>query len=278
MRFQFPRGAILVLLLIGTCAASDDPDQVAVLRNVDPLDDTPGVEAPLKPEVWDLRFGLLGAVHPDYAGSDDYETSLAPYFRINWKDTIVFGGRSLRARFYNHAGLSLGPLARLRGGRDEDDNKDLRGLGDDDRALELGGFLRYRTGPYRLRLNAVQDVAGGHNGAVVEMGAGLQVPFDRPWFLLMGKATWADQDYTNSYFGISARQAAGSGLRPFRASAGIRDVGFSLSSRLPLWRGLALVAVLNYERLLGDAADSPLTAGLGDANQLSASTGLIYRF
>lgn len=271
-------GVIGWLLLTATCAASDDPDQVAVLRNVDSLDDTPGIEAPAKPEVWDLRLGLLGAVHPDYAGSDDYDTSLAPYFRINWKDTIVFSGRSLRARVFNRHGFSLGPVARLRGGRDEGDNDDLRGLGDDDNALEVGGFLRYRTGPYRLRLTAVHDVAGGHNGAVVEMGAGMQVPFERPWFLLMGKATWADQDYTSSYFGITPGQAAGSGLRPFAASAGIRDVGFSISSRLPLWRGLSLVAVLNYERLLGDAADSPLTARLGSPNQLSASTGFIYRF
>lgn len=269
---------IALLFLSGTSAASDDPAQVAVLRNVDPLDDTPGIEAPQQPEVWDLRFGLLGAVHPDYAGSDDYETSLAPYFRINWKDTIVFSGRSLRARVYDRHGFSLGPVARLRGGRDEGDNADLAGLGDDDNALELGGFLRYRTGPYRLRLTAVQDVAGGHNGAVVEVGAGMQVPFERPWFLLMGRATWADQDYTSSYFGITAPQSVRSGLRPFAASAGIRDVGFSLSSRLPLWRGLSLVAVLNYERLLGDAADSPLTARLGDPNQLSASTGFIYRF
>ena len=278
MNLKLRNTPILLLLLTGTCAASDDPDQVAVLRNVDPLDDTPGIEAPLEPEVWDIRLGLLTAVHPDYAGSDDYETSLAPYFRINWKDTIVLGGRSVRARIYDRQGFSVGPLARLRGGRDEDDNDDLRGLGDDDRAVEVGGFARYRTGPYRLRLTAVHDVGGGHNGAVVEMGAGVQVPFDRPWFLLMGKATWADQDYTSSYFGITDRQAARSGLRPFRASAGIRDVGFSTSSRLTLWRGLSLVAVLNYERLLGDAADSPLTARLGDANQLSASTGLIYRF
>ena len=68
MNFKRRYYPILLLLLTGTCTASDDPDQVAVLRNVDPLDDTPGIEAPLEPEVWDIRIGLLGAVHPDYAG------------------------------------------------------------------------------------------------------------------------------------------------------------------------------------------------------------------
>lgn len=278
MFFRRRYATIALLLLTGPCAGNDDPDQFAVLRNVDSLDDTPGIEAPLQPDIWDIRLGLLGAAHPDYAGSDDYDASLAPYFRINWKDTIILGGRSVRARILDRGGFSVGPVARLRGGRDEDDNDDLKGLGDDDGAVEVGGFLRYRTGPFRLRLTAVQDVAGGHKGAVAELGAGMQVPFDRPWFLLMGKTTWADQDYTNSYFGITGTQSARSGLPAFRASAGIRDVGFSLSTRLALWRGLSLVAVCNYERLLGDAADSPLTRQLGDANQLSASMGLVYRF
>ena len=74
---------------------------------------------------------------------------------------------------------------------------------------------------------------------------------------------------------------SGSGSRSdseFEASAGVRDVGFTLSSRFPLWRQLSLIGAINYERLLGDAADSPLTEDRGDANQVSATLGLIYRF
>lgn len=277
--FHRPSTAVFALMLVtGTCPGSDDPDSIAVLRNVDPLDDTPGIEAPARPDRWDIRLGLVGAVHPDYIGSNDYETGLAPYFRINWKDRIVLSGRSVRARIFNNGRFSAGPLARLRGGRDEDDNDDLDGLGNGDRAIEVGGFMRYRTGPWRLRLNAVQDVADGHNGTVVEISTGLQVPAERPWVLLTGKTTWADQNYTDSYFGVSATQARRSGLPAFRPSAGIRDVGLSLASQVKLWRELSLVGVISYERLLGDAADSPLTQQVGDANQLSANVGLVYRF
>ena len=73
-----------------------------------------------------------------------YKTSAAPYFRINWKDRIILSGRSLRARIINGGPLSLGPIVRLRGGRDEDDNPDLEGLGDDDTSIEVGGFARYK--------------------------------------------------------------------------------------------------------------------------------------
>jgi len=271
-------GALVPVLFVGASVATEDPDQLNVLRSVDPLDDTPGIEAPKDPDTWDIRLGLLGAVLPDYLGSDDYKTTLAPYFRVNWKDRIIFSGRSLRGRVLNGGPLSIGPIIRLRGGRDEDDNSDLEGLGDEDKAVEVGAFARYKIGPYRFRMTATQDVASGHEGALVEFGAGLQVPFDRPWFLLMGSASWADQNYTNSYFGVTPTQSQRSGMAPFKATAGVRDVGFTLSSRLPVWREMSLVAVFNYERLLGDAADSPLTEHAGDADQLSASIGLIYRF
>jgi len=270
--------ALAFLLCTGISFANDDPDRLAVLKAADALDDTPGIESAGKPKTWDLRLGILGGVHPDYLGSNDYEADAAPYFRINWKDRIILSGRAIYARVINGGPLSLGPLIRLRGGRDEDDNDDLEGLGDDDNAVEVGGFARYKHGPYRLRLTATQDVADGHHGALVEVGAGMQVPFAQPWFLLMGQMTWADQNYMNSYFGVSANEAARSGLRQFHATAGVRDVGFTLSTSVPIWRKLAFVSTVNYSRLLGDAADSPLTEDVGDANQFSATFGLIYRF
>ena len=270
--------ALVPLVFAGSGLANDETDQLDVLRTADTLDDTPGIEAPPEPDVWDIRLGLLGAVHPDYPGSDDYKTSLAPYFRINWRDRIILGGRSVRARILNRGPFRFGPIARLRGGRDEEDNNDLEGLGDDEQAIEIGAFARYRQGPYRVRVTAVQDVADGHNGAIVEVNAGVQVPFGRPWFLLTGRATWADQDYTKSYFGVTTTEARRSGMRPFSASAGVRDVGFIVSSRVPLWRKLSLVGAFHYQRLLGDAADSPLTHDKGDADQVSGTLGLVYRF
>lgn len=37
-------------------------------------------------------------------------------------------------------------------------------------------------------------------------------------------------------------------------------------------------ASLRYKRLLGDAADSPIVANLGDRDQVSAGIGIKYRF
>ena len=248
-----------------------------MLESGDALDDTPGVEAPAEPDNWDIRLGLLAAVHPDYNGSNEYKTSAAPYFRINWKDRILLGGRSLRARIINGSALSIGPIARLRGGRDENDNSALAGLGDDESSIELGGFARYKHGPYRFRMTADQDISDGHNGALVEMGAGVQIPFARPWFVLTGEITWADEDFIKSYFGVTTTEARRSGMREYPLGAGIRDVGLSISSRLPIWRERSLVAALNYSRLLNDAAESPLTEDRGGADQFSANMGLIYR-
>jgi outer membrane scaffolding protein for murein synthesis (MipA/OmpV family) len=89
-----------------------------LLESSDELDDTPGIEAPAEPDNWDILLGILAAVHPDYNGSNEYKTSAAPYFRIDWKERIILGGR------------------------DENDNSALADLGDDESVIELGGFAR----------------------------------------------------------------------------------------------------------------------------------------
>lgn len=277
--FRSRAAAISLLLILSVGVDADDGDDlIDVLESPGVSRDPPGAEAPAKQETWDLRLGALGGVSPDYLGSNDYEADFAPYIYIKWKNRVVFTGRSLRVRLINDKPWRLGPIVRLRDGRDEDDNSDIEGLGDDDVAVEVGGFLRYKNGPYRLRLTAAQDVAEAHDGAVINFGAGAQIPLARPWFLLMANVTWGDGSYMNSYFGVTPSESQNSGLRPFRADAGLQSAGFTLSSRVPVWRRLSLVGAFKYERLLGDAADSPVTDDVGDPNQISANLGLIWRF
>ncbi len=45
-----------------------------------------------------------------------------------------------------------------------------------------------------------------------------------------------------------------------------------------LRKGFAVGAKLNYQRLLGDFADSPLVALRGNPDQFSAGVGLAYTF
>ncbi len=267
------------VLTAAPAIADEDLEELNILADsVEDLEQTPGAEPVKKAPTWDFRLGAIAGLGPDYEGSSNYEFIAAPYVRVSWKDRIILRGRALQANALRTPNLRLGPLVRIRAKRKDDDNDALTGLGDVDTSVEVGGFIRYRRGPFRFRTLITQDVASGHEGALAEIGVGAQFPFTKPLTLLMVTTTLATDDYMKSYFGVNAAQSARSGLRTFKADGGVKDVGLSLSTRFPLsgkWSGLA---IFRYWHLLGDAADSPIVKDKGEENQFLFAVGSVYRF
>ncbi len=81
-------------------------------------------------------------------------------------------------------------------------------------------------------------------------------------------------------FGISAAQSASSarGLAQHDASSGLKDAGLSIDLGYSITENNSAFGGVQYSRLLGDAADSPLVADEGSENQLGAFLGLSYRW
>src|SRR3546814_3703028 len=90
--------------------------------------------------------------------------------------------------------------------------------------------------------------------------------------------TWADDNYTEAFFGITALQAQRSGLRQYQSEGGFKDAGLSLALDYSLTDHWGLTGLVGYKRLLGDAADSPLVEDQGSANQLTGGLLLSYKF
>ncbi len=266
---------ITAAALFAAAACAFAAERNVLLDAAEPIEDAPGMRAQ---DTWDLRLGALAGIGPDFEGSEDYEPAAVPYLHISWRDRIVLHVNSLRGRVLQAGPWDLGVRFRLRAGRDQDENGALRGLGDVDRTVEAGAYARYRRGPWRVRLYAMQDIGGEHEGAVVEFSGGVQIPFQRPWFVIKAGATWASDDFMQSYFGVDAGQARRARLRPFAAEAGIKEVRLSIASRVPLGARWSVVGALGYKRLLVDAADSPLVVERGDDDQFAANLGLVYRF
>jgi MipA family protein len=248
------------------------------------LETTAAIELdPLTPDPtdgrsWQFRVGVLAVAGSEFDGSDDYDVKAVPYARVAYKDWVVLRGRSIEANLVNTHGLRIGPLLRTRGGRDEDEADFLNGFGDVDRAWEAGGFLRLSRGPLRLRVRAAHDVADAHDGLVVDINGGIQLPMENPWLILRAGATWADSDYMGSFFGVNADQSTRAGIASFSAGAGFKDAGVSISSRCPIGEHISAVISFGYRRLLGDAADSPIVSDFGDADQFFGTVGAIYSF
>ena len=79
--------------------------------------------------------------------------------------------------------------------------------------------------------------------------------------------SFGSSDFMDSYFTVSPTGAQRSGLRPFQASSGIKDVGLSMNLNYKLTPQWGVAGVGGYSRLLGDAAESSITQQAGSPNR-----------
>ena len=80
-----------------------------------------------------------------------------------------------------------------------------------------------------------------------------------------------------TYFGVTPAESARSGLAAYNPAGGIKGAGLEVSGRYELTQQWALVGSAYYERLIGDAAASPVVK-VGNENQITAKLGLSYKF
>ena len=101
----------------------------------------------------------------------------------------------------------------------------------------------------------------------------------RRWLIDAGASlAFVDGGYADTWFSVDGADAAASGLGRHDAGGGLHDVGASLDVRRLLGERASLGARVAWRRLLGDAADSPIVAAEGDADQVLAALSLGWRF
>jgi outer membrane protein len=217
--------------------------------------------------VLELGGGLQTA--PKYESSDEYNVKFWPFVALEYLRLpfATVGGKEESFKF--------APSFRIVDERDDDG--DLNGLGDVDMAFEIGGIASYRYGWFR-GLAALRRGFGGHEGWVGEAGVDVILDPTPQFELSIGpRVSFASNDYLDTYLGVTASQSAASGLGEFDPDGGVKGIGAAVITRYQLTRHWAIVGRGGYERLIGDAADSPI-ADLGSENQFTAALGLTYRF
>jgi outer membrane protein len=214
-----------------------------------------------------LRIGGGVNMKPDYIGSDDYEAGFFPIIGIERNDGMGFTPR----------GFYISPSIGVEGSRDADDNPALRGLNDTDFAVELGGKVGFE-GPIANAFAALRYGVTGHNGLVGEIGIDFRAePMER-WTVTGGpRATFASDDYFDTYFSVTAAEAARSGYQVFDAGSGFKSFGVEGEAIYNLTDRTDIHFRASYERLQGDAADAPFVAGPGDESQFKLGVGVSHK-
>ncbi|MFY0646831.1 MipA/OmpV family protein [Sulfitobacter geojensis] len=233
---------------------------------------------PLAAQDRSLNFGIgIGAVgQRAYPGADDYEGSADLKFTFG---NLTWGNVDIGAGIGNVPanGMSLGGALRVIGSRKVDDNPELAGLSDIDTAVELGLGLTFQQTHWRA-FGEVRQGFGGHDGVAGTLGADVIFrPTDR-WTVTAGpRLNLGDSEYAGTYFGVTGAEALGSNFNAFDADGGVLGAGVEIGATYRIDKDWSVEGLLSYEKLLNDAADSPITQ-IGSENQLSLRIGLSRAF
>jgi outer membrane protein len=258
--------AIVLALLAG-------PAHAQVLRTK-PMDKT-----------WDVTIGAGAVYAPDFPGSRTSRALPFPSVEIFYKDRFSFNGASLSWLAVNTESAALSFDLSYDFGRQDSERAAsfspgaarLRGLGTIEGTPELGltASTTVRGLPVYGGLRKAPD-GQGHGGATAHLGIDFPVEIDPKLTAALSLGVdWVDENYAQAYFGVTSAQASRTRFREYDAKGGFNNASANLSvvyNHDRHWRAVALAGI---GRLLGDAADSPITER---RNQPTFGFFVSYRF
>lgn len=211
---------------------------------------------------WHFNLGAGVVAAPRYPGSDKVTAFPFPDFEATYGDWFF-------ATPLDGVGAGFQPLKNLTLSMAFGINLDERKAADDPRFIGLkdAGYTpdarldaRYETkgcfieGTLRSRLG---KAAG--RGTELDVDTGCLFLVSGPHYVSAGLTiSFMDETYARTFFAISPDQAAVTGLRPFPAQRGLRDVGGFVECSRMLGQHWELFARVQISQLQPRAADSPI--------------------
>ncbi|MBI1204652.1 MAG: MipA/OmpV family protein [Rhodopseudomonas sp.] len=268
-------------VLSATSLVSVDPARAADVVYAPATVSAP-VLTPKPVSAWTITIGAEGRMMPEFEGATSSEFRPVPIFRIRRtgsKDRFrsAFDGFSIA--LFESGRFAAGPTAKFRYRRKEGDSDSLRGLGDVDWTLEVGAFAEFWPTDWLRTRAELRQGMGGHHGVVADLSADIVQPVTSQLTLSGGpRLTLSSASAVSPYFDITAAQSAASGLPVYDAGGGLSSYGVGAKARYawtPQWASHVFV---EYSRLAGDVANSPLVAQRGSRDQIQVGIGTTYSF
>lgn len=230
--------------------------------------------------------GLGVGVTPEYSGSDDYVWGAAPGLYYQFKDSnrfIEWYGPILDINLLDSPNWQVGPIFSYQFGRSDVDDEVIDRLSDVDSTIQGGLIVSYIYNnlegiPWRFRVGAqvMGDLGDVYSGTNSSLWANFWFPISRKAVIgLGGGASWASSSYNQAYYGITPKDARASGLPVFTPGGGLTQWYAWPAVVVQITPEWYAGAGLLYQRISGDAADSPIVKR-GDANQWSGGVGVGY--
>ena len=238
---------------------------------------------------WEGAIGLNLGYRPEYSGAAQHAVKAAPGFFLRWgrftitnssgfvtrrSDDVV---RGLGLDLIRDDRLRLNLALRYDAGRSETTSADLAGTGDIKPTVRARASASYRLdGPWRLGASWSVDAFGRGGGSSGDVSVGWDHALGAQTTLGAGLSLgFAADRYMQTYYGINEAQALRTGYPVYTPKAGLRDLSVYANARHDLGEDWIVLGGASVTRLLGPAADSPLTTR---RSNWGLNVGLARRF
>ncbi len=261
---------VLLAPLWGTAACAADAGSTSALK----------ATSDAASDDWIVTIGGSIATAPNYAGSSRYGPTFMPSFGLRKADEpnpFSAPDDNFGITLLEFGGIELGPLAAIRGSRS---GSAVPGLPGYSWSLETGMFAEFWPidGLIRTRVEALYGLRS-NDGLTVNLAADAVTKTGPFTWALGPRLTILDNTVMQTEFGVAPTSTLVNPLlTPFNAHGGVKSAGAAGSVSYDWSKDWTVSMFANYDRLVGDAAASPVTRQFGTANQFTVGMGLEYSF
>ncbi|MFI4996763.1 MAG: MipA/OmpV family protein [Hyphomicrobiales bacterium] len=234
-------------------------------------------------EGWIITLKGNASVSTEWAGAKSYDLEGYPSLSFRRADQPAIweapdDGFGLPV--YDSPFFSIGPVARYDSGRYRSDEKKLFGIRDVPWTVEPGAYAEFWPIPDTLRARVeLRHGLNSNNGFIADAAVDYLVHVGQTTFALGPRLGLGDQDLMRKEFGVSLTDALQNGIvTPYKPNGGLRSAGVATSVTYDLSKTWSTTVYGGYDRMVADAAKSPLVRKLGSPDQFRAGLTVSYSF
>ena len=234
---------------------------------------------------WEVELGIGAMYEPISPGIDKSEFGVVPYVDITYKERFFLNGeRGIGAYLYQgempSGDFALGLSFDYDDGRDSsdfDNNSPYKRLGDIKGSVVGKMFAEAEFGIWSADIEFAQALSSsGHKGWYVEAGVGIEGEVAKDLYMGIGPSVrFSSKKLLEAYYGVNQKQANDTGFKTYNPGTGLENVGFGTWGRYSITNDWSVLWEVEYQRLMGDAKDSPVSNKTG---QVMTGLAVSYTF
>ena len=233
-------------------------------------------------ETYIVTLNANGVLQPSFPGSDNLSGSFFPslsYRRSDEPERFTAPDDGISVSIIDTPTFRVGPLFRIQSGRFLADDRLLFGLEKRKFDVESGVFVEYWPLTFIRARAELRHGFRSDSGLAALFGVDYVQSVGRFTFSLGPRLYLGDKHYQDRYFGVRPLEAAINGhVTPFSPDGGLTAAGATASVTYKWNDEWSTTGYVNYRRIVGDAADSPIVRRIGSPDQYTVGAKVSYSF